>query len=124
MINHELNRLLNFALQKKLIHEKDKIYAANMLLGLLKINEFEPEEINETLETASPILENILDYAVSKNLIEDTVTERDLFDTNIMNCLMPRPSEVIGNFKKLYSESPEKATEYYYNLSIASNYIR
>ena len=124
MINHELNRLINFALQKKLIHEEDKIYASNMLLGLLKINEFEPEEINEELETASPILENLLDYAVSQNLIEDTITERDLFDTNIMNCLMPRPSEVIGNFKKLYSESPEKATNYYYDLSIASNYIR
>ncbi|MBE6062995.1 MAG: UDP-glucose--hexose-1-phosphate uridylyltransferase [Clostridium butyricum] len=124
MINHELNRLINFAIQKKLIHKEDKIYASNMLLGLLKINEFEPEEVNEELETASPILENILDYAVSKNLIEDTVTERDLFDTNIMNCFMPRPSEVIGTFKKLYSESPEKATNYYYDLSIASNYIR
>ena len=56
-----------------------------MLLGLLKVDEFEPEEINETLATPTPILENILDYAVSKNMIEDTVTERDLLDTNIMN---------------------------------------
>ncbi|MDO5518476.1 MAG: UDP-glucose--hexose-1-phosphate uridylyltransferase [Clostridium sp.] len=124
MINHEINRLLNFALQKKLIKEEDRIYSSNMILGLLKLNEFEPEEINESLKTASPILENILDYAVDKKLIENTVTERDLFDTNIMNCLMPRPSEVIGEFKHLYSDSPEKATDYYYNLSIASNYIR
>ena len=57
-------------------------------------------------------------------MIEDTVTERDLLDTNIMNCLMPRPSEVIAKFKKIYAESPEKATDYYYKLSIASNYIR
>ena len=64
-----------------------------MLLGLLKVDEFEPEEINEPLAAPTPILENILDYAVSKNMIEDTVTERDLLDTNIMNCLMPRPSE-------------------------------
>ena len=90
-----------------------------MLLGLLKVDEFEPEEINETLATPTPILENILDYAVSKNMIEDTVTERDLLDTNIMNCLMPRPSEVIAEFKKLYDESPEEATDYYYKLSIA-----
>lgn len=124
MINHEINRLLNFALQKNLIKEEDRIYASNMILGLLKLNEFEAEEINETLETASPILDNILDYAAEKKLIENTVTERDLFDTHIMNCLMPRPSEVIGEFKHLYSDSPEKATDYYYNLSIASNYIR
>ena len=124
MIIHELNRIINFALQQNLITEEDKIYSANMLIGLLNIDEFEFEEICESLNTPTPILENILNYAVSKNMIEDTVTERDLFDTKIMNCLMPRPSEVINTFRKLYENSPEKATDYYYKLSIASNYIR
>ncbi|BCZ48759.1 galactose-1-phosphate uridylyltransferase [Clostridium gelidum] len=124
MINYEINRLINFAMQQRLITEEDKIYATNMLLGALKLNEFDPEEVNESLETPTPILENILDYAAEQNLIENTVTERDLFDTEIMNCVMPRPSEVISKFNKLYEASKEKATEYYYNLSIASNYIR
>ena len=57
MINYEINRLINFGLQQGLIHEEDKIYASNMLLGLLKVDEFEPEEINETLATPTPILE-------------------------------------------------------------------
>ena len=124
MINYEINRLINFAIKQSLITEEDKIYSTNLLLGTLKLNEFDPEEVSERLETPTPILENILDYAAEQNLIENTVTERDLFDTEIMNCLMPRPSEVICKFNELYKESPEKATEYYYNLSIASNYIR
>ena len=124
MINYEINRLINFATQQSLISEEDKIYATNMILGVLKLNEFNPEEVNERLETPTPILENILDYAAEQNLIENTVTERDLFDTEIMNCVMPRPSEVINKFNELYEVSEEKATEYYYNLSIASNYIR
>lgn len=124
MVNYEINRLINFGIQQGLIHQEDKIYATNMIIGLLLIDEFNPEEINETLNTPTPILENILDYAVSKNMIENTVTERDLLDTNIMNCLMPRPSEVIETFKSLYDESKEKATDYFYKLSIASNYIR
>ena len=62
--------------------------------------------------------------AIAENIIDDTITERDLFDTKVMNCLMPRPSEVIAKFKENYSISPKKATEYYYDLSIASNYIR
>lgn len=124
MINYEINRLINFAMQQKLITEEDKIYSTNMLLGALKLNEFDFEEVSETLETPTPILENILDYAADQNLIESTVTERDLFDTEIMNCVMPRPSEVISKFNELYKSSKEKATEYYYNLSIASNYIR
>ena len=124
MINYEINRLINFAMQQKLISEEDTIYSTNMILGVLKLNEFNPEEVNETLETPTPILENILDYAAEQNLIENTVTERDLFDTLIMNCVMPRPSEVINKFNELYKSSEERATEYYYNLSIASNYIR
>lgn len=124
MINHEINRLINFALKKSLITEADKIYSTNMLLGLLNLNEFEPKEINEDLDTPTPILENILDYAAENKMIENTVTERDLFDTNIMNCVMPRPSEVINKFNEILSKSPENATDYYYNLSIASNYIR
>ena len=56
----------------------------------------------------------MLDYAVEKGLCEDTVTQRDLFDTRIMNCVMPRPSEVVGNFKKLYEKSKVQATDYFY----------
>jgi UDPglucose--hexose-1-phosphate uridylyltransferase len=124
MINHEINRLINFAIQQGLITEEDKIYSVNMLIGLLNLDAFETEEINERLEIPTLILNNILDYAAEKGMIENTVTERDLFDTKIMNYLMPRPSEVINTFNKLYKESPEKATDYYYNLSLASNYIR
>lgn len=124
MINREINRLVNFALQKGLIGEDDRIYSANMVLGVLGAEEFFEEEIHEALDTPTEILENILDYAVSKGLIEDTVTERDLFDTKVMNCVMPRPSEVRAKFSSLYKEAPLKATDYFYDLSISSNYIR
>ena len=124
MINTEINRLLNFAVQKNLMEETDKFYSANRLIDLLHVSEFVPEEINETLETATPILENMLDYAVQEKIIDDTVNERDLFDTRIMDCVMPRPSEVIRNFKSDYEKSPQTATDNYYKFSIASNYIR
>ena len=124
MINREINRLLNFAKQQNLMAETDKFYAANKLIDLLHVAEFVPEEINENLETATPILENMLDYAVQEKIIDDTINERDLFDTRIMDCVMPRPSEVIRKFKEDYNKSPELATDNYYKLSIASNYIR
>ncbi|MCR3758293.1 UDP-glucose--hexose-1-phosphate uridylyltransferase [Clostridium felsineum] len=124
MINFEINRLLNFSLKKGLIYEEDKIYSSNMLAGLFKLDNFYFEEVNEALDTATPILENLLAYAVENNFIADTTTERDLFDTQIMNCVMPRPSEVIKAFNTKLKESPECATDYYYNLAIASNYVR
>ena len=123
-IQHEISRLLHFARQKGLIAPEDEVYAANRLLDVLHVEDYVPEEVDETLETATPILECMLDYAAEKGLIEGTTDERDLFDTRIMDCVMPRPSEVVRAFRTYYEESPREATDYYYALSIASNYIR
>lgn len=123
-MNLEINRLLHFALQRHLITPEDVYYSANLLIDCLHVPEFTPVDVDETLDTATPVLENMLDYAVSQGLIDDTVNERDLFDTRIMNCVMPRPSEVIARFKADYAQSPRLATDNYYALSIASNYIR
>ena len=123
-MNHQINRLIRFALQKGMIQEWDVDYSINLLLALFKLDSFEMEEIYEELPTSTPILEAMLDYGQSVGIIEEGQTARDLFDNKIMNCVMPRPSEVINTFNCLYKESPEKATNYYYHLSIASNYIR
>ena len=123
-MNVLINRLIDFALQKKLLNKEDIDYSVNLLLDLFKLDSFERIEIQEELEICTPILSEMLDYAVKNNLIEDTVTSKDLFDTRIMNCVMPRPSEVVFKFNDLYQTNPVHATNYFYDLSIASNYIR
>ena len=123
-INYEINRLLNFAVQQELMNAEDFYYSANRLVDVLKLADFEPEEVKEELASPAPILKEMLDYAVSEGLIEDTVNERDLFDTRIMDCVMPRPSEVIRRFRSDYARSPKAATDRFYKLSQASNYIR
>ena len=123
-INTEIIRRLNFAKQHGLMTREDFYYSANSLLDILKVAEFVPEAVDETLDTAEPILQNMLDYAVEQGLIEDTVNERDLFDTRIMDCVMPRPSEVIRRWSSDYARAPKAATDKFYKMSIASNYIR
>lgn len=123
-INHEINRLLNFALQKKLIKNFDVVYSVNLLLDVLEIEEYLPENITEQLAEVSPILGEMLNYAVGRHIIEDTAAQRDLFDTRIMNCVMMRPAEVIAQFNEYYTQSPQAATKFFYNMSVASNYIR
>ena len=123
-MNHEINQLIKYALDKQLISSNETDYSVNLLLDLLKEDYFEYEQINETFELATDILESILDKAVQKGLIEDNITSRDLFDTKIMNCIMPRPNTVVTKFKELAAKDSKQATDYYYDLSIASNYIR
>ncbi len=118
-----LNPLINYALEKGLIKEDDKIYVRNMLLDILNLDEY--EEVTEKEEKSlEEILENILDFAVSTKLIDDSVTSKDLLDTKIMGALTPMPSSVREKFSALYKKSPESATEYFYKLSCDTDYIR
>ncbi|MDR2614534.1 MAG: hypothetical protein LBC91_04330 [Candidatus Accumulibacter sp.] len=123
-MNHQINRLLNFALQRGLISRDDLFYAANRLLSALGETAFDLEAIDEELASPAPMLEEILAIAIRRSLLEDTTVQRDLFDTRVMDCLIPRPAEVIRRFRDLHEKSPEEATAYFYDLSIASNYIR
>ena len=123
-MNYEISQLVHFALENDLIQESDIDYSVNLLLDLLRLDDIHLQTITQHITDITPILEKLLDYAVSKNLIEDRIVERDLFDTRIMNCFMPRPSEVIKRFQEHYQISPIEATDDYYRLSIASQYIR
>lgn len=123
-IQHEINRLLGFARAQELISEDDTYYAANRLIDMLGVAEYVPEEVAEQLTSPAPILENLLSFAAEKGIIEDTQNERDLFDTRLMDAVMPRPSEVVRRFQNDYARSPKAATDRFYKLSIASNYIR
>ena len=125
-INYEINRLISFGLQHDMIKEADLLYAANKIIDILKVPSFEYEAVElEPMENPSEILEAILDYAKENGVLEcDSVDHRDLLDTKIMDCLMPRPSEVVETFENLHAQNPKEATKYYYDLSKASNYIR
>ncbi|MBO4902795.1 MAG: UDP-glucose--hexose-1-phosphate uridylyltransferase [Lachnospiraceae bacterium] len=120
--------LAEYAIQNGLIGKEERIYSINLLLDVLNVDEYEePEDTAAVKEAASDlesILKALLDDAVSRNLIEESVVYRDLFDTKIMNCFVPRPTKVIGTFQDKYAESPASATDYFYQLSKASDYIR
>ena len=114
--------LLNYG-EGVLFEKEDRVYCQNLILDVLGLDSMEDGNADDNAELCD-ILKVMLDYACEKGIIEDSVTYRDLFDTKIMNCMMPRPSEVIKKFNALYSENPEKATDYYYTLSKKSDYIR
>ena len=60
----------------------------------------------------------------NKKIIEDGTTDRDIFDTEVMGKFTPFPREVINTFKNLSDENIKSATDYFYNFSNKTNYIR
>ena len=124
-IETDLNRLINYGIKNDLMKRDDIDDVANKLLDLLQIKSFSYVKMTDTNNDISAILDNILSYAKNVGLLAtDTIDEYDLFDTKVMGCLMPRPSEVNTKFETLYKLEPKKATDYFYQLSRASNYIR
>ena len=123
MIDLSIEKLVNYALQKGLIEECDRVWAENALLSALHLDSFTRPEETENAEL-EPILAELIAYGVENGLLDDSITEKDLFDSRLMGLLTPRPSDVIGKFRALYAEAPKKATDYYYDLSRATDYIR
>ena len=123
-LNTAICALLDYAERTELITRRDRAYSLNRILELMHLSEYEEEDSVADAPLAD-ILSAICDAAYERGLIEsDSVVYRDLFDTKVMGLLTPRPSEVIDKFESLYKESPAAATDYFYNLSVNSNYIR
>ena len=124
MLNKNIRDLVEYGLRTGLVPACERNYTINLLLDLFREDEYtEPAEA-PVCEELEQILKGLLDEAVQRGIIEDSIGCRDLFDTKIMNCLMPRPAQVQETFWKKYEESPEAATDYFYQLSQNSDYIR
>lgn len=123
MIYNAINRLVKYGLKTGLIDSTEEIYTRNLLLDIMGEDSY-VTSTNEDFTELSEILAELTDIAVDRGLTADTTESRDLFDTKLMNCLMPRPSQVQKTFWNEYRKSPTDATKYFYKLSHDSNYIR
>ena len=125
MVDNAVSKLIAYALRTGLIQPCEKDWAVNTILDALKIDSYaDPGQDWGEVELA-PVLEELLDDAHARGVLaEASVVYRDLFDTELMGRLTPRPAQVIEKFQALYKEDPKKATDWYYKFSQDTNYIR
>lgn len=123
MIEKSIRRLVCYGKEKNFFTERDEIYVTNKILEILNIDSISCNETYTNVDLAKT-LDELLDYATQKGLFEDGIVARDLFDTKLMGAMLPRPSEITAEFNKKYAVSPLEATDWYYDFSCNSNYIR
>lgn len=125
-IYYEIERLLKYSVDRKLLDKDDLIYTRNSLLGILHLNDFQERTILDEDEILlNDVLKKILDYSFLNGILkENTINNRDILDSKIMGMIIPKPTATIREFEKNYLISPKKATEAYYEFSKNSNYIR
>ena len=123
MLSEQIAALVQYGINTGLTPECERIYTTNLLLDLFQEHDYE-EPVSLPKAPLEDILKELLDEACRRELIPDSIAYRDLFDTRIMNCLVPRPAQIRQTFWEKYRTSPEEATDYFYKLSQDSDYIR
>ena len=125
MIDEAVSKLAAYALRTGLIAECEYTWAVNTILDALKLDSYtDPGKDWGEIDLAA-VLDELLDDAYARGVLtENSVVYRDLFDTELMGRLTPRPAQVIEKFQALYRESPRAATDWYYQFSQDTNYIR
>ena len=123
MLSKYIKELTEYGKRTGLLPECEQTYAVNLLLDCFQEDSYEdPGEVEE--RPLEDILKDLLDEAVKRELLTDSVAYRDLFDTKLMNCLTPRPAQVQETFRRKYDENPEEATDWFYQFSQNTDYIR
>ncbi len=125
MIDNAVSKLAAYAMRTGLIEACDYTWAINTILDVLKLDSYtDPDRDWGEVELA-PVLAELLDDAHARGVLaENSVVYRDLFDTELMGRLTPRPALVTGLFQRLYEKDPRRATDWYYKFSQDTNYIR
>ena len=110
MVNEAIRRLVEYGLDRKLIHPADAIYVRNQLLMVLHLDDYEePETVRP--RQLHELLEILTEDAVHRGVCQDNSTARELFDTRLMGCLTARPSEVRWMFREKYAITRENVDE-------------
>ena len=123
MCYQAIEDLLGYALRTGLIEECDRTWAANRLLQTLGLESWEPPQTVRE-RPLEDILKELLDDAAARGVIQNDAVSRDLFDTELMGILTPRPAQVIQSFREKYRQSPEAATDWFYRFCQDTDYIR
>ena len=124
-LTKNIKKLVAYGIGARLIQPEDEIFMINQYLDLFGLDEYDDPNIDDEKIVLVDILNALTDEAFEKGIIQsDDIVTRDLFDTKLMGIMTPRPSAVQKTFNTYYEKGPKYATDYFYELSENSNYIR
>ncbi|MFC6181700.1 UDP-glucose--hexose-1-phosphate uridylyltransferase [Lactiplantibacillus daowaiensis] len=100
--------------------ELDQIYIHNRILGLIG-DDAPVASVDDQLTSLNDAL---VQTAIQNGKIEDTPSAKEILADQLMDLVTPLPSTLNQTFWNKYQTSPETATDYFYQLSKANDYIK
>lgn len=129
-IDSYVRDLVEYGLHTGLIGEEERVYSTNLILDVMDMDSYEEPadyelpDFSDLGDALEKILAGLISDAQIRGVTEDNQVAHDLFDTKLMNCLVPRPAYVRAKFDELYKKSSREATDWYYDFSCNTDYIR
>ena len=90
MIYQALSKLIDYATKCRMVEECDIFVVRNCLMEMLRLSDWCDSDACWQGESIDELLSPVIEYAVSKIIIEDTTNSKDLFDTKIMGIFTPK----------------------------------
>ena len=128
MINKELliEELLRYSQKHLGMSELDVPYFRNYLYHTFEVSNPKETSIDENLiddlKVPDFLTDKMMDYFVNEVGLNEK--EADVKITEIFGHLVPLPSVVNETFNALYDINPKMATDYLYDLSVKSDYVK
>ena len=98
----------------------DKQYVENRIYALIGDGQTQASEGNDPVDLVNALVETAITHAK----IKDTPSEREILEAQLMDLMTPLPSALNRGFWDRYQVSPSDATDWFYQLSRANNYIK
>ena len=104
--------------------ETDRYYLTNRIAKLVGCDFFEQPEAVACEQEPLRVVEHLLNIAQANHQIDDSITEAEQLEAELMDFITPTPTIINQKFMDYYQESPRKATDYFYQLCKTNNYIK
>lgn len=122
-IYQSIQAFVDQAIEADLLDSLDSIYCRNRLMAILNLNDFK-SETGKTNKSLLELMDELTAYAREQEIIDHSQYEQEMFEARVMDLLTPLPSKLNQEFWQLYNQSPLQATDYFYKLSQANDYIK
>ena len=94
----------------------DQIYVMNKVRALVGDADVDDDQ--------RPVVDQLVDLAVQRKKIDDGPTAREILSDQLYDLLTPTPAAVNAMFWNKYVESPQTATNWFYQLCTTNNYVK
>lgn len=114
------------AIEQALLEPIDRYYVTNRLLAMLNEDELvlSLEQQTKSTDNLLDSMDKLINIAQQKGIVGPLSYEVEQFEAAIMDLITPLPSFLNQRFWQLYATSKVEATNYFYRLSQANDYIK